>query len=348
MLLRDGAAQRSIARAAPEACRRQCLRCAMTTRFPMLRTLLLIASIAGLLTGCALPGPTSVPTAYPVGYLPTVIYLTAEAINATVSAAITPTDTPTEVPTPIPSTPLPTGSPTPAPGIPLAAIQINAPGPMSRIISPLQVHVLAVAGASHKIEVDLYGEDGRLLGRTVRAVQGYPTGDFLSLKIPFEIRAAGENGLIQVSTKDDHGRLQSLSSVGVLLLSSGVSQINPAGNGIYERVTFYHPAQGDTVSGGSLALDGQLQAFNRRQVIFELISNDGRSLSLRLVDILSADPQDFSTTLPYTVNETTSARLYVYQYGDTLHGCPDYIHNPAATLQDCPIYVYSQEITLQP
>ena len=75
----------------------------------MLRKILLLASLSGLLAGCALPGSESAPTPYPSNYLPTVIYLTAQSINGTMSAqtaaAITPTKTPTltETRTPTPS-----------------------------------------------------------------------------------------------------------------------------------------------------------------------------------------------------------------------------------------------------
>ena len=193
----------------------------------MLQKILLALSLCGLLTGCALPAAVSAPTPYPPAYLPTVIYLTAQSINATHSAGITPTVTPTLTPQPTLDTPRPTTTSTPGPGIPLAAIQINAPGPMSRIASPVDVHMLAVAGESHKIEVALFGEDGRVLARTVRIVSGYPGGDPLSVKLPFEIRAAGETGTVQISTNDAHGRLQSLNSVRILLLSSGASQVNP-------------------------------------------------------------------------------------------------------------------------
>jgi len=60
----------------------------------MFRKSFLLASIAGLLAGCAFQGGSSVPTPYPPDDLPTVIYLTAQSIHATsaiqTAAAITP------------------------------------------------------------------------------------------------------------------------------------------------------------------------------------------------------------------------------------------------------------------
>jgi hypothetical protein len=164
-------------------------------------------------------------------------------------------------------------------------------------------------------------------------VSGHPTGDYLSLKIPFEIRAAAEIGVIQVSTKDKLGRLQSLSSLRILLLSNGVSQINPAGNAIYERVTFLQLPVNSDVFGGILSLRGQFTPYNHQPVILELISDTGQGLSLRVLNFPSLDPQNFNTTLPYKVTQPTQARLFIHQEDDVLKG---------------PVYIYSQEITLNP
>ena len=299
----------------------------------MLRKCLLLVSLPVFLTGCVYPGTNLAPTPFPTGYLPTVIYLTAQSINATVSAGITPTVMPSETSTSIPPTPAPSETPTAPPGFSLAAIQINKPGPSSRVASPLEVQILAVAGDSKKIDISLFGEDGRLLADIIRPVEGHTTGDFLSLKIPFEIRAAAEVGVIQVSTKDTSGRLQSLSSVRVLLLSSGVSQITPAGNAIYERVTLLNLQPNADVSGGVLSIQGQYTPYNQQQVILELISDAGQLMSSRVLNVQNLDPQNIDTTLPYKVSVPTQARLFIHQEDTVLKG---------------PVYIYSQEITLNP
>jgi hypothetical protein len=300
----------------------------------MLRKTLLIAFLPLFLAGCVLPGTNMAPTPFPAGYMPTVIYLTAQSINATISAGVTPTGEPTETPTAIPPTPVPTDTPTQAPGFSLAAIQINKPGPNSRVISPLEVQMVAVAGDSRKINVGLFGEDGRLLAQTIKMVPGHPTGDFLSLKIPFEIRAAAEVGILQVSTRDKLGRIQSLSSIRILLLSSGASQITPAGNAIYERVTLLNlPLRNAEASGGELSLQGQYTPYNNQPVVVELISDTGQGVGLRVLDFPNLEPQSFSTTIPYKVSGPTEAHLFVHQEDDVLKG---------------PAYVFSRGIMLNP
>jgi hypothetical protein len=197
----------------------------------------------------------------------------------------------------------------------------------------MQVQMLVKAGDSNVVHVNLFGEDGRYLDGTLKAVAGSPDGDPLLLKVPFEIRAAGENGFIQVSTDDIHHRPQSLITVPVLLLSSGESQINPAGNTIYERVAFSHLRPDSEVSGGILKAEGELMPYSRQPFIMELATDEGRVLGTRLVPVSGTDWQSFSTTIPYKVDKRTSARLYVHEADDVLNG---------------PAYIYSQPMTLLP
>jgi hypothetical protein len=64
-----------------------------------------------------------------------------------------------------------------------------------------------------------------------------------------------------------------------------------------------------------------------------LVSADGKSLGLRVLNFDTLDPQNFSTTIPYKVSGPTQARLFIRQPDDVL---------------DTPVYIYSQEIILNP
>jgi hypothetical protein len=204
---------------------------------------------------------------------------------------------------------------------------------MSKLVSPIQVKMLAVAGDSKRIEVDLLGEDGRMLGRTLTAVPGDPEGDPLSLKIPFEIRAAGENGYIQVSTKDGGGRIVALITVPVILLSAGESQVNPPGDTVYEHIAIADLPAETKVGGGVINLEGDMLPSSRQPMILELMTDEGKELSLRVLLVSGLAWQPFETTLPFSVTEQTSARLFVQEADDVLDG---------------PVYIYSQPITLLP
>ncbi len=228
----------------------------------MRRTFLLLASFLGLLAGCAAPPASSIPTAYPPDYLPTVIALTADAANhlgTEVALVLTPILSPTDIPTPtLTPTPRPTFTETTIPSHEQAAIQIFAPGPMSKVISPINLRMNIIAGGSEKVQIDLYGEDGRLLTRNVKRVQISGKGVLQQIKIPFEIRSAAEVGRVTISTLDKAGRIQSLNSVHVLLLSSGTNEITPSGNPS-EPIGVVSPPLDEPVSGGVLNVKGDFR-----------------------------------------------------------------------------------------
>jgi hypothetical protein len=299
----------------------------------MFRRFLLVIFLSISLTGCVLPGMVPAPTPYPASYLPTVIFLTAQSINATISAGVTPTDVTTQTPTPVPSTPQPTLTPTPGPGIPLAAIQINAPGPMSRIVSPVDVHAMVNVEEGSKVEAALYDESGEVISRPALLSFSHLGSFPVSVKLPFEIRAAGETGIVQMSVKDARGRVVSLISLHVLLLSSGASQINPAGNTIYERAVFYDLPPDSHVSGGTLALKGRFEPVNDKPVIVELDTDDGKLLGQRILNLSGTAVQTFDTTIPFKVTAETPARLFLYQDDEIVEGRA---------------YLYSQPIALSP
>jgi hypothetical protein len=204
---------------------------------------------------------------------------------------------------------------------------------MSKVVSPINLRMNIQAGASNRVQIDLFGEDGRLLSRTLK--RNVPTsnrGILQTAKITFEIPGAAEVGRVTVSTFDKEGRIQSLNSVRVLLLSSGVNEISPAGNPS-EPVGVVEPVGEEPVSGGVLTVRGDVWPFNLQPVILELIDPEGKSLGLRILSITTIQPQLFETTIPYKVSGPTPARLTIRQDDDRMPGL---------------FYVYSQEVWLNP
>jgi hypothetical protein len=302
----------------------------------MKRTFLLLASLLGLLASCAAPTASPIPTAYPPEYLPTVIALTAEAasISLTETAfALTPVLPPTNTAAPT-RTPLPkaTFTATTIPGHDPAAIQIFSPGPMSKVISPITLRMHIIAGGSGKAQIDLYGEDGRLLTRNVKKVPPGGKGVDQNIKVPFEIPGAAEVGRLTISTLDKQGRIQYLNSVRLLLLSSGSNEITPPGNPS-EPVGIFDPLEEEAISGGVLNIRSDVWPFNPNPLLFELIGPDGKSIGLRIVNPEHLNPQMVETTIPYRVTVPTLARLTIRQDDDRIDGL---------------FYVYSQEVMLNP
>src|SRR5258707_5865707 len=126
----------------------------------MKRKIILFASFFGLLSACSqLSG--SQPTPFPPNYLPTAVALTGRAMFATadaLTAAVIPTETPLPTQTPIPPTALPTSTPTFEPGFTnFAQVRFLSPGPMSSLVSPINIQGLLGSRASNIVQMGLLG-----------------------------------------------------------------------------------------------------------------------------------------------------------------------------------------------
>jgi hypothetical protein len=301
----------------------------------MLLTLVLLM----VSTGCGLASRDRLPTPIPPEYLPTAIAMTAVAANSTFEAVLS--GTPTAItlsdvsPTPSPLPLQPTETSIPLPEAHAAAIQIQSPGSLSKVASPIQLKANLIPGAENKVQVELFSENVGDVPLFDKLVSIYPAGNGranLSMKIPFEIRPVSELGKLQISTKDKQGRPQSLVSVYLTLLSIGDSELNFPVN-LMERCILSKPLEGDTVSGGTLIVQGVFQPFNNQQVVVELLKLDGSEASVRLLDFVGTAPQTFTTTLPYSVSEPTQMRLVVRQDDEKFSGLR---------------YLFSEEIWLTP
>ena len=296
-----------------------------------------------LLAGCSYP-PTPIPTPYPEDYLPTVIALTVQAMDAVSTQLPTrrPTATVSSTPRPTPttgSTQIPTGTPTlccatptrtptrtrtatPTPSMPIAGIQILKPGPASRVTSPIKVSAYLEPGSRGRVTIELLGEDGRLL---VRKVMAYASGVKVHVltDLEFEISAAAEAARLQISTEDSAGRQVSLNSVDLVLLSMGDPDINPPGDGL-EPVVIRQPLENSLVQGGSLVVTGLARPTGTDPLIAELITADGKRVgTTRLIAIPAADGrehQDFSVEIPYSISASTWVRLTISERAGRIPG----------------------------
>jgi hypothetical protein len=309
----------------------------------MKKNILLLVSILTLLSACS-QSLESAPTPFPPDHIQTTVALNGQAAFATASASapiVLPTKTPFPTKTPIPSTALPSATPTFEAGFTdFAEIHFLSPGPMSSLVSPINLQTILIAGESEIVQVDLLGEDGRILQRVLERVKRNLAGNYRSFDLSFEIRAVSEKGYIRISSKDDHGRIQALNTMPVLLYSIGPNQINPLGNMIYERVTFLGLKDGDEIHGGVLNLKGRFWPFNDQPVFLELLLPDGEAISSRVLDFKGIDTETFETTLPYKVTEPTLARLSIHQDNLELD-----ISDPDLKKY---VYVYTMEVMLYP
>jgi hypothetical protein len=308
-----------------------------------------------LLTGCAPLWGNSLPTPWPTGYLPTAVALTMAVLPtwtppppapATVTPTLAPpppaataTATLTLSPTPffLPS-PFPTGTPTlglTPQSASAAVIQVNTPGPLSRVRSPIALQGYVIPGYDNLVRIELIGEDGRLLARQLLRLYTSLKWAYLNVEIPFEVQAAAEVARLQVSTQDAYGRLSALNSVRLLLLSAGFAEINPPGS-LDERCVLDSPLPGARLSAGTLTVSGQMRPFNDQPLVIELITSSGAVVGSKMVAIQPA-PDDravpFAAAIGYSVTSATWARLTLRQSDERIGGT---------------MYLFSREIYLTP
>ena len=293
------------------------------------------------LSGCSLPGQavsTAVPT--PVA-----------AVSATPSGAVDAGQT--ALPLLEPSATLP-ASPSPVPQslqptlsiLPSATatdtldstnmlLRIAAPGPMSKVISPIDFAVYIDPNYTGLTRIQLLGEDGRqLYSKAFRTFSNVGSPTRVVEQINFEIRGAAEVGRLQVSTVDQYGRMQAFNSVRLLLLSVGENELTPPYPPV-ERVLLRTPKMDQEIGGGLISVDGEIQPVNDSPVVLELYDSNGTAISSRILTMHPADAtyQPFSTIIPYKIGSKTLARLTIHQADDRIDGLA---------------YLYSVNLTLDP
>lgn len=300
-----------------------------------------------LLAGCDNLRVPDAPTLVPTEFLPTMIALTIEAKlteeglpptairEATLKPVNPPTKTavrtpeepsptakpvePTRINTPtIPATPTPgraarTPTPTLTTSIPEAEIQIRQPGQLSKVTSPFTVSGSIQPGSEGRVRLELLGEDGRLL---VRKLINYRTDVGrvgLSEEMEFEISAVAETGRLQISSYDRFGRMVAFSSVDLILLSIGETDLNPSGPSI-EPIVVQEPLPNKLIQGGKVIVSGLARVSSDQPLLIELIAADGSLTGYRQASV-TIDPAGgytpFMVEVPYQVSEPTWVRLTV-------------------------------------
>jgi len=195
----------------------------------------------------------------------------------------------------------------------IAQIQILSPGPESRLTSPIELEAQLYPGADGKVRIELFTSDGRLLARKIlmSADDTDLTVQFTA-SIDFEV-SRPTAAILLVSAEDQYGRLQSLNSLDLTLLSEGEQLITPAAEADY-GIQILSPQQGDQISGGSITITGQASSQPGRPLIVQLITREGRVLSFG--EVYSHFEQDselgtFETKLSYAVKGATWVQVAI-------------------------------------
>lgn len=316
-----------------------------------MRRIFLTCILLAALTACAPLTATSLPLPTPTSEPPTV---TASSLPPTPEPSVTETPVPptqetgpeatytepatqTLEPFPTMNAAIVTLSATdlPQPKVDAGAIQMYAPGPMSKVVSPIVVYGYAIPGYDHKGRLDLYGEDGRLIATELIQLNTAIKWAYFNIGFDFEIESVSELGRLSLSTWDEQGRLTAVYSVHLLLMGDGPSIVYPPGN-LREHCVIEQPSAGKRASGGVLNVSGIVRPFNSQPLVVELTDPEGNLLGAQIVPVTPAADDSFvpfSVSIPYTITRGMTALLTVSQPDDRIPGT---------------MYLYSQEVLLNP
>ncbi len=286
--------------------------------------------------GCQALEPPPLPTLIPTQMLPTVIALTVAAddgslpapthtpVQPATASPLPPAVTPPPTHTPVPATPIPWPTPTvTAPAlpdlnyVPYAPIQILTPGEDSKVRSPIEVRFAVQPRRVQRLQVELVGEDERLLYRKVLRVPEGAAGTLFNYKLtlPFEIRAEVEMARLQWLAFDEANREMFRTSIHLVLLRSGWEEMR-SGDVILSPIIIEDPPPGHLVQGGQVVVSGLAWPTNGMLEV-ALVSAEGKVLGYSTGPVSLPGPQGygrFAVAVPYQVEGPTWVRLVAREY----------------------------------
>ncbi|MCX8062023.1 MAG: hypothetical protein N3D16_05530 [Anaerolineales bacterium] len=299
--------------------------------------------ILALLTntaGCEMPVSSSIPTPYPSEFIPTLIAQTVQAQwtqqgftlpsktheiiirqNGTPDLRLSspsPSPKPTATNTPLPEQLIPFAVTPPSQAIiPNAIIQINRPGPYSKVASPISLQAYLKPGKGKQVQIELFGEDRRVLVRLIQPIVWLDRTGYAHVykDIPFEIPGVAEAAYLTLSVTDDLGRVTAVNSVPIILLSIGESDVIPAVD-LRAPILIQQPQPNALLQGKKVITSGLVRSGGDTFLMIQLLDTQGKVLGQRVTNVQPAKELgfgSFNTEVPYMVREPTPALLVVWQ-----------------------------------
>lgn len=206
---------------------------------------------------------------------------------------------------------------------------IKRPGQLSRIVSPFRVIAyVADPGPDRRVHVALLGEDGRTLAsKQVRAMEylGLDNGNMIT-DLEFEISALSELGRLEISVRDEFGRIKLMNSVDLILLSMGETDRNYTPEA-QERIIIQYPLANYMVQGDTLLVSGLVRTNSEQILTLTLIDEQGALVGQGEAAVVLSEDQSFGLfigEIPFSVDAPIWVRLSVAAPGERIPGY-DYI-----------------------
>ncbi len=211
--------------------------------------------------------------------------------------------------------------PTPSPTPPFANLRIQKPGPYSKVTSPIQLKAIINPGEDKRVYIDLIGEDGRVItSQWIDFTHSNERWVYVTPDIPFEIGSLAETARLVLYTLDRFSRTVYQTSVDLILLQMGDSEINVP---LVEQEPYMIsiPWEGATVRGGVMTVEGQVRLVNDQPLIIELFDEQGNLVGSAEAQIDQPNELQpyvpFTMYVPYSVPHWTPVRLTARQTSAT-------------------------------
>ncbi len=207
---------------------------------------------------------------------------------------------------------------------PEGEIKILRPGTLSKLASPFRVEAILVPGPHKRVQVRLVGEDGRTIdSKTVKTRTVYDTyTPNLVTEIEFEIEAVAEAARLEISVNDEFNRTRVMNSVDVIILSSGKSNYNYAGD-LREEIIINVPLANYMIQGDTLYVSGLVRTTSEKPLELMLIDETGTLIAVGQATVVIPEGSYyglFAGEIKYSLEEPIWVRLSVRIPGGRIPG----------------------------
>lgn len=213
-------------------------------------------------------------------------------------------------------------------GVPLEELAIFAPGPGSFAINAVRVDGYGGPSLNNRVQLTLFGEDGRKLSEGYAWLYSYPgTPGIYYATMPFQISLVAETGWLQVrSFSDRYGNLKHVNTISVTLLSEGSEKIYPGLHGP-EQLAIFAPREEAIVEGGTVRVEGAGWVDHGGPIIVQVLDRTNNVLGSSETEIDSPAEGHigtFSIEVQYQVAYPQWARIGVAEPHPVIKGPSHY------------------------
>lgn len=200
-------------------------------------------------------------------------------------------------------------------GVPMEELVFFAPGPGSFAANAVRVDGYGGPSLNNRVQLCLYGEDGRKLSEGYAWLYSYPgTPGVFYATMPYDLPLVAEMGWLQVrSFGDRYGNLKHANTISLTLLSEGSEKIYPALHGA-EQLAIFAPREDGIVDGGTVRVRGAGWVDHDGPIIIQILDRSGNLLGSTETEIDSPAPGHvgaFSIDIEYQIAYPQWVRISV-------------------------------------